>query len=367
MRSRSTGFTLVEMVVCVTIVVMLIALLLPAVSKARTAADVIFCANNQRSLYYGCSIYAVNDRERRFPPLIAPQNVIPAPRITQSGNMIDRWTTTAAITAVVGTNAIGAFNPQANFAEILVYQAIVPPKLLEDRADLGTPPAYATAAALATPGVAKYKLSYGLNLYLYTFKVDGWGGSCYPSSPVSANVGGMGDKGYGFYGPKFDAETKGGIKSPDQTILLSDRTQGAGAGIGYGWFQTTQLDLARHDWQLTLTFCDGSTKIKSYEGFWGKWAKGGYAPRRDITSVANIDFWYASRRSSAPYSGMNGAAAGAGGDLGNRGTWPGPVYTSINPQFTPNFSGASGGFYLPSTVMPFWQGWEKQPFTPGIP
>ena len=361
---RQRGFTLVEMVVVLAIIATLMALLLPAVEKAKKAADVILCANNQRALYFGCSVYAVSDRERRFPPLIVSQDVIPAPRISQSLNAMDRFTTNATVTAVVGTNSLSTFNPQANFAEVLVYQGYISPKHMVCRNDTGAVPAAAAAAAAATPGVAVYPLSYGLNTYLYAFKVDGWGGCAHPAAPTTSNVGAIGDKGYGFYGPKFDSDAKGAIKSPDQTILLGDRTSGDGPGIGYGWFRITQLDIIRHDWQLTLTFCDGSTKIKSYDRFWGEWSRGGYQRGRDITTVANIDFWFASRRSSAPYNGMNGAAAGSTGDLGQRGSWPGPVYTSINPAYA---SAYGSGFYLPSTVMPYWQGWEVQPFTPGLP
>jgi len=364
-KRNAPAFTLVEMLVVLTIVTMLISLLLPAVSKARSAADVIFCANNQRGIYFASSIYAQSDRERRFPPLIASQAVRPTPRISQCGNAVDRYTANGTITAVHGTNALSTFNPQANAMEILADLQYMPPKMLEDRADTNSIPSYAATANAANPNVAKYKMSYGLNLYLYVMKVEGWGGSAHPGTPTTTNIGAQGDKGYGFYGPKFDSDARAGVKSPEATIFLSDRTSGDGPGIGYGWFRTTQLDLLRHGNQLTLTFCDGSTQPKTYDRFWGKWSQGGYNGRRDITSVANIDFWYNARRAAAPFNGMNGAAAGSGGDLGQRGTWPGPVYTSINPAFQGYV--ANPGFYLPSTVMPFWQGWERQPFAPGLP
>ncbi len=59
-RGRSAGFTLVELLVVIAITGMLVALLLPALRGAREQAHRIVCANNQRQLSLGQSMY-VND------------------------------------------------------------------------------------------------------------------------------------------------------------------------------------------------------------------------------------------------------------------------------------------------------------------
>lgn len=63
---RKAGFTLVELLVVIGIIAMLIAMLLPALNKARFSARVVACASNQHQIYLAVAMYA-NDNHGALP------------------------------------------------------------------------------------------------------------------------------------------------------------------------------------------------------------------------------------------------------------------------------------------------------------
>jgi len=57
-RRRASGFTLVELLVVLAVIALLIAMLMPALKKAKLAADGIKCANNLRTLMTAFRMFA---------------------------------------------------------------------------------------------------------------------------------------------------------------------------------------------------------------------------------------------------------------------------------------------------------------------
>src|SRR5688500_1697233 len=58
------AFTLVELLVVITIIVLLLSLLAPALDSAITQAPMAKCGANLRTIGAGCAAYAVNNKNR---------------------------------------------------------------------------------------------------------------------------------------------------------------------------------------------------------------------------------------------------------------------------------------------------------------
>ncbi|HZR20777.1 MAG TPA: prepilin-type N-terminal cleavage/methylation domain-containing protein [Verrucomicrobiae bacterium] len=72
----STGFTLVELLVVIAIIAILMALMMPAISRAKAKANQTSCLNNMRQLNLAASMYA-SDHDEEYPPRRIPTNAWP--------------------------------------------------------------------------------------------------------------------------------------------------------------------------------------------------------------------------------------------------------------------------------------------------
>src|SRR6266496_791957 len=68
---RSRGFTLVELLVVIGIIALLIAILLPALSRARESANMIKCQATLRSMAQAAHLHAAE--HQGYMPLAGPQ------------------------------------------------------------------------------------------------------------------------------------------------------------------------------------------------------------------------------------------------------------------------------------------------------
>ena len=67
MRHKNRGFTLIELLVVISIIALLVSVLMPALTKARYQAKLLYCLSNVRAQYYAQQ-QAVAENDGKFPP-----------------------------------------------------------------------------------------------------------------------------------------------------------------------------------------------------------------------------------------------------------------------------------------------------------
>jgi prepilin-type N-terminal cleavage/methylation domain-containing protein/prepilin-type processing-associated H-X9-DG protein len=85
-RARAQGFTLIELLVVIAIIAILAGMLLPALSKAKSKAQGVFCMNNTKQLALTWIMYADDNNDR----LVLNQNLNPF-QTGRASSWINGW------------------------------------------------------------------------------------------------------------------------------------------------------------------------------------------------------------------------------------------------------------------------------------
>ncbi len=205
---KNSGFTLVELLVVIGIISVLIAMLLPALNKARRQAKAVACASNLRQLGLAFQMY-LQDNHNSYPPRMWRNSPSPA-----------QW-----------------YNPNT-----WVGSGIYWFDLIEDK--LGKTYATSTGIEFRCPehetfvwGKSTNQLSYGYNYY-GDGTVAGWSG--------------------------LNTVRASDVKDPPHTILLGDSIH---YGIMTGGILPTASNYDtlsvgnRHDGKANILWCDGHVDL----------------------------------------------------------------------------------------------------------
>lgn len=192
------GFTLIELLVVISIIAVLIALLLPALAKARGLGQQIVCASNMRQILLASTEYAQANRGEG--PMAQYGNVWPSPSVPTWDQLLLPYVAptiqdfTPTLEKYVGTGTI-----------------VYPPSTV------GLPPVFACPAVLTGQLLYTSWAGRAVN-YWRTYRINGWVGGYDPAN-------GQYDK------PPVKVSS---IRNPVDTVWYMESNYGWVAGTVYG-------------------------------------------------------------------------------------------------------------------------------------
>jgi prepilin-type processing-associated H-X9-DG protein/prepilin-type N-terminal cleavage/methylation domain-containing protein len=211
---RIRGFTLVELLVVIGVIALLIAMLMPALNKARAQANTVACLSNLRQLGI-CMIMYANDYKQAVLP-IQPWDP-PAPR-TFTGDRT--W--------------LG-----------LLYEL---------RYFRGSGVTRCPGDWIVTAGGIHGAYSFGPS----TENADG-------KSGYAMNNFGFGSS----YGPTWPGFRRNDVKFPDETFWMYDNLDAPGySGAATYWYPPSYGPLKRHSGGINALWCDGHATWITEETAW---------------------------------------------------------------------------------------------------
>ncbi|MCC6581650.1 MAG: type II secretion system protein [Phycisphaeraceae bacterium] len=229
------GFTLIELLVVISIIAMLIAILLPALQKAREASRQIVCLTNQRQIYLGWYNYT-NDYKNAL---------------------------------VLANSRVWVDNSHSGVISGLGYRwvSLIKPYLAnETRAPNPT-----ISDAVSPNGVFVCPTPPTPTLYPATGQtVTGPIWSCY-GMPYN----GVGGVGLGYWDNSIGYRRITEIPYPSKQLLIHDLPYGTFVAVPlfYTWRDTTDPDIStglhdyRHSKQMNILHCDGHARAFNYQSY----------------------------------------------------------------------------------------------------
>ncbi len=356
----ASGFTIIELLIIIVIIGILMTLLLPSFGRARNYSRAVVGASNMRQALIATQHYADMLQGDRMIPMYLPASLIGKTPAKARFFSKENWARATHSSTFHGTFAR---NDILNWADLLYgYRLIASTDVFADPNDPTSASWLASGAAWSGDAGGKAKLSYGINIHLYSWNVSRWGGSI--SEPAGShgqvNTGSMPGEPDGFYGPSASE-----IYEPSNTFMILDSyaagddnfLQARYAGVGaWSWFRL-RWAIDRHQGFTNAGMADLSVRAAvfypelmettgQYTQAFG--SEVGHYSKRDFGVPDSWDN-QGVMTNQAPLHPGNTPPQGV--------TLPDGRVVPANPQ----------QLHPLSTVLPKFQGFTRQPWTPHLP
>ncbi len=275
---RSGGFTLVELLVVVSIIALLISILLPSLQKARDSAKKIKCGANVRGIAQAGLTYAADDRQEFAIPInVADAEFPESYRSSYSfgGKSGTGHTGNVSQSFFSGVKGQGSTHRPLNrimYPRATFYQATGPfgnwvPDTKEDL------PIYTCPGDKGFPGMHmqgwrdnKNKSSYdyfgtAYNANVYLVGQSGLGVTVASNSPYRRSLSQVPNSGNTILYMENAARYAQYANNPE---LNQDSSGGCHWPYQYGDF--TAKGFHKQDWRFNVAFCDGSARYIKIKG-----------------------------------------------------------------------------------------------------
>jgi prepilin-type processing-associated H-X9-DG protein/prepilin-type N-terminal cleavage/methylation domain-containing protein len=258
--SSTRAFTLIELLVVIWIIVLLAALLLPALAHAKSAGQNASCKNNLRQFAIALALYS-QDNNESYPLSVNVMLTLP----------LKYWE--SALAGNLGTSSPRAENGKASFGGVFRCPAHRVTRVGTPSYGYNMQGAAAALASHANAGPVSLGLG-GIRVY------DSTAATFTPPAVVptrEAHVKNPSDMiafGDGYLAVKIGKINQTGIAAPDESMLCPSDEIGRVTLIPVGWTMLPE-DLkkvsTRHRGKLNMSFCDGHVESgKIYSWYFSK-------------------------------------------------------------------------------------------------